>query len=382
MERRIIYAGQIPQTADLLGTNVNTMVGIAKLAEAIMGTSTLFSGLACTATSPASLAVNVAPGQVYALANIDDSAYGSLSADTSHQILKQGIVLDTTTLSTPAPSTSGYSVVYLVQAKFTETDTTAVVLPYYNSVDPTNAWSGPSNAGTAQNTVRSGECTLSIKSGIAALTGTQQTPTPDAGYTGLYTVTVANGQSTVTSSNISLYSGAPFINDTIQNLASINLANVFTQPQTVPNATSSGHAINLGQAQSLFPQLSNMTVTTGSDNLVNYNGTVYSADYVVMKYPMMVNGTLRTVIDQIITPTSYYDYLPASSTYQLTTYKQAFTASVFHVSATQVWGGSASSNTTVSLDAANSGLTSCRFVFANDANTTQDIAISVRAIGY
>jgi hypothetical protein len=43
-------------------------------------------------------------------------------------------------------------------------------------------------------------------------------PTPDAGWAGLYVVTVANGATTITSGNISQYSGAPFILSTLPNV--------------------------------------------------------------------------------------------------------------------------------------------------------------------
>jgi hypothetical protein len=45
---------------------------------------------------------------------------------------------------------------------------------------------------------------------VAATTGTQVAPAPDAGYTGLYAVTVANGQTTITSGSIAQLATAPF----------------------------------------------------------------------------------------------------------------------------------------------------------------------------
>ena len=78
-------------------------------------------------------------------------------------------------------------------------DTDSVTLPYYNASNPTQAYSGPNNSGVAQYTTRKGVCLLQVKTGTAATTGTQTTPAPDAGFTGLYAVTVANGQTTITS---------------------------------------------------------------------------------------------------------------------------------------------------------------------------------------
>lgn len=214
MNRQIIYPGAIPLETDLLNTNKYTMIALAKLASAIMGSSTYVRGLACTPTSPASMVVNVAAGEIYSLANIDGTAYSSLAADTTHSILKQGYVLDAQSFTLTAPSTSGYSINYLIQVTYADTDGGSTVLPYYNASNPSTAWSGPNNSGTSQYTVRQGLCTVSLKAGVAATTGTQKTPSPDTGYTGLYVITVDQGATTVTAANIAVYANAPFIPST------------------------------------------------------------------------------------------------------------------------------------------------------------------------
>ncbi len=211
MDRQIIYPGAIPLETDLLNTNKYSMLGLSKLAAAILGTGTLLNGLACVADSPASLNVSVAPGEIYSLQNIDGTAYSSLAADTTHQIVKQGVRLDSSLFSCPAPGTAGQSINYLIQVTYTDTDSGSTVLPYYNASNPAQAYSGPNNSGTAQNTVRKGVCTVAVKAGVAAATGSQTTPTPDAGYVGAWVVTVANGQTTITAGNISQYVGAPFL---------------------------------------------------------------------------------------------------------------------------------------------------------------------------
>jgi len=209
MDRTLIYAGQIPLETDLLSTNKNTMVSIAKLVAGLFGTSTFANGLSCGATGPASLQVVVQPGEVYALANIDDTAYSSIAADTTHQIMKQGILLDALTLNCPAPGTAGQSINYLIQVQMTEVDTTPVALPYYNASNPASAWVGPANSGAQQYTFRQDKAAVTVKAGVAATTGSQVTPAPDASNVGLFVVTVANGQSTITSANIAQYVGAP-----------------------------------------------------------------------------------------------------------------------------------------------------------------------------
>lgn len=229
MDRKMIYPGQIPLETDLLDTNRFALIGLGKLAAAVLGTTTLVNGLACTPTAPASMQVQVAPGEIYSLQNLDGTAYSSLAADTTHQILKQGLLMDAATLSCPAPATAGQSINYLVQATYQDIDSNAVVLPYYNASNPTQAYTGPNNSGTAQNTVRKGVCAVSVKAGIAATTGTQTTPAPDSGYTGLFVVTVAYGQSTINAGNISTASGAPFLNSTL-----LGLAPAFTAIPTSP----------------------------------------------------------------------------------------------------------------------------------------------------
>lgn len=211
MDRQTVYPGQIPLETDLLNTNKYAMIALAKLAAAMLGTATVVNGLGCVPTGPASLQVVVNPGEVYSLANIDAIAYSSLPADTAHSILKQGISLDAVTLSCPAPVTAGQSVNYLIQVAYLDTDTGLVTLPYYNASNPTQAWAGPGGTGAQQATVRKGIVNISAKTGVAATTGSQVTPTPDVGYTGLWVVTVANGQSTITSANITQAANAPIL---------------------------------------------------------------------------------------------------------------------------------------------------------------------------
>ncbi|MFN3886152.1 MAG: hypothetical protein ACK4MG_04265, partial [Aquabacterium sp.] len=113
MDRVINYPGQIPLETDLLRTNRNIMVAIGKMAHALFGTSTIVNGLTVTQDTPASMRVAVGPGEIYALANLDSTAYSSLPADTARQVVKQGINLDTTFLTLAAPGTAGQSINYL-----------------------------------------------------------------------------------------------------------------------------------------------------------------------------------------------------------------------------------------------------------------------------
>jgi hypothetical protein len=216
MDRPIVFVDEVPLDTDFLTACKSTMIGLGMALQAILGGSTVLDGLACTPTGPASLTVLIGQGSIYSTVNVDGSAYGSLGSDTAHQIVKQGIVLGTTTLPATGiigvPSTTGQSVNYLVQVQYQDVDTGATVLPYYDAANPAVAFSGPANAGTPQNNLRQGKVVIQLKAGVAATTGTQVTPTPDSGFTGIWVITVANGATTITSGNIALYPGAPFIN--------------------------------------------------------------------------------------------------------------------------------------------------------------------------
>lgn len=211
MDRSLTYAQEQARSTDFMFAQRSAMIGLAKLAEAIIGTGTFMSGLGCVPTSPASMSVQVNPGQIFSLENVDSTAFGILAADTTHQILKQGLMQDAVQLACSAPTTSGYSINYLIQVAFQETDTTNVVLPFFNSANPSQPYSGQNNTGTALPTERQDQCIVAVKAGAAAATGSQTTPAPDAGYIGAYVVTVAYGQTTITSTSISVYPNAPFL---------------------------------------------------------------------------------------------------------------------------------------------------------------------------
>lgn len=215
MDRQIAYTGAIPQTGDILKAEKATMVALGYAMRAIVGdcsTSVQVDGLACAPITPvANLSVTVGVGSLYSAETVDANAYGDLGTDTTHTIVKQGILADPVTLTVTPPATSGYSQVFLVQVAFSEVDGGSVVLPYYNAANPSVPFSGPANAGTSNFTVRQGKIVVQLKAGTAATTGTQTTPAPDAGYTGLYAITVANGATSVISGNIAALASAPFI---------------------------------------------------------------------------------------------------------------------------------------------------------------------------
>jgi hypothetical protein len=210
-DRVTVFDGALPQTTDILSTNKFAMVATAYGMQAILGTNIAIDGLACLPTSPtASLNVTVGVGSLYAQDEIDATAYGDLGVDTNI-IYKQAINGTVQTLAITPPTTSGFSQVYLVQAALDDNDSGAQVLSYFNASNPSVPFSGPNNAGTSNFTVRRCTCEISLVAGTPAATGTQAQPAPTAGFTGLYAITVVNGQTQITSGNIVTLTSAPFI---------------------------------------------------------------------------------------------------------------------------------------------------------------------------
>lgn len=215
-DRVTVFPASIPQDTDLLQTNKNSMLAIGGLVSAVVGNTTWCDGLACTQTSVPSLAVSVGPGTLGILSTVDNNPYGSLAADSA-PLVKMGQNTTATILNVAAPVTTGQSVVYLIEASFSESDANFVTLPYYNAANPSQPFTGPNNTGTAQATSRIQRVALQAKAGTPAATGSQVAPTVDSGWVGLYTVTVAFGQTSAINSNISQLSTAPFVKGKLAN---------------------------------------------------------------------------------------------------------------------------------------------------------------------
>src|SRR5579875_208318 len=218
MDRNIVYPASIPLDTDILSVNRNTMIGLGYLLQAVLGSGIVVDGLTCLPTSPASMTVTVGPGSITQGSVIDTNAYGSLAADAVDPLIKMGINTQATSFSLTAPTTSGQSVCYLIEAAFQESDTNPIVLPYYNAANPSQPYTGPGGSGTAQNTQRIQRVQLQMKNGVPANTGSQSVPAADSGWVGLYIITVNYGQTTITSSNIVVLPTAPFLRNKLPSL--------------------------------------------------------------------------------------------------------------------------------------------------------------------
>ena len=211
MDRQIVYPGSIPLDTDILNVQRNTMVALGYLAQAILGTSTLVDGLACLPTQPASMSVSVGPGCLTQLGCADTTPFGSLPAMPTSQLVRIGTNLNSTTFALTAPAASGQSLTYLIQGSLLEADTTPLVLPYYNAANPGQPYSGPENSATAQDTQRRQSVQLMLKAGVAVTSGTPTIPAVDAGWVGLYAMTVTFAQTSILASDIVKIPAAPFI---------------------------------------------------------------------------------------------------------------------------------------------------------------------------
>ena len=211
MDRNIVYPSSIPLDTDLLSINRNMMIGLGFLAQAVLGAGPAVDGLVCQPTNPASMNVTIGPGSITQLGPIDVLPYGSIPADSNELIIKMGINTGSTSFSLTAPASVGQSINYLIQGSFQEADAIPVVLPYYNANNPAQSFNGPSNSGSAQNTVRTQRVQLQIKPGVPGNTGSQTTPSADSSWLPLYSITVSFGQTAVTTANIAVVPTAPFL---------------------------------------------------------------------------------------------------------------------------------------------------------------------------
>lgn len=278
MDRTTSYSQEIVRTVDVLQPQQSAMIALGKLADMVLGTGTLVDGLTVIPTGPASLSVLVNPGQIYSLANLEATTWSALPADTTHTIVKQGVSLNQQTFTITPPATGGFSQVFLVEVQYADLDTGSTVLPYFNVANPPVPLSGPGGLGTAQNTQRTGVVSTQIKAGTAAATGTQVAPSADAGWTGLYNITVANGQTTITAGNIVQVAGAPFI--TSSTLAKLTGVPAAVQAGNWASATDTGAlnalAVTLAPAPAALTAMMQLRVRVANTNTgattLNVNG--------------------------------------------------------------------------------------------------------------
>ncbi|MDR3538817.1 MAG: hypothetical protein P4L71_20140, partial [Acetobacteraceae bacterium] len=237
MDRPICYPGQVPADSDFLTVAKAAMLGFHGVLRAAFGTSTYYDGLAVTAGT--GLNVTIGPGSIVVTATTDATAYGSLGTDST-SIVKQGINTASSSLGPfTAPTTSGQSVNILIQAEFAEVDSNSALLLYYNANNPSTPFGGSNNNGVSQPTLRKQIVALSYVVGTAATTGTQTTPTLTTGWTPIAVVTIAYGDTSITT-----------ISQTTSNKLLSKLGNVLQSTGSLTDASAA--LVTSGWAQAVL----------------------------------------------------------------------------------------------------------------------------------
>jgi hypothetical protein len=331
MDRQIIYAGALPLDTDLLNAQRFTMVAFGKFIEMFVGTETLIDGFTCIPTVPASLVVQLTTGMICALENVDTEPFGSLPSDST-PLMKMGVLADTDMITITPPTTSGYAQNYLIQIGFSEVSDTPTLLPYYNAADPAHPFEGPADSGAEQDVRRVQLAVVNVKPGVAAPAGTQATPATDAGYVPAFVVTVAQGQTTITSVDIATHASAPFISPKLPQIAEKTqartwnwcgnaggTANAVTATITpTPASYGSGGLIVEGLAAhtNTSPTVTLNVNGLGAVNVVKYGATPLDVADIV------AGGVFRVTFDglnfQLINPATETAYLDVLQTAELT----------------------------------------------------------------
>lgn len=309
MDRRTAYAGALGASQDILYAGRHAMVGLGYALQDLMGASGVqIFGSACGPTTPtASLAVVMAPGRIYAPAQpLEATAWSSLAADTTDTLTKQGINLTSTTLTGfVAPGTAGQSINYLIEGQYQDVDQDNAVIAYFNASNPAVPFSGPGNAGTTQPRTRHGALAYQVKAGTAATTGSQTTPAADSGWTPMYVVTVANGQSTIVSGNIAAHPSMP------QNSGNFNVTYVggTTAPTANATYTIAGRVVMM-----TIPGLSAVSNSTGF-SLSGVPSFLQTGSLPVLPCFCADNGTYAGAIAQIGSGSSITFFKPPAASW-------------------------------------------------------------------
>ncbi len=265
MDLSFDYSGQIPRDVDILNPQVQTLVAMAHLSQDVLFNSvnpltapntysTMLAGFDPSYNS--NMTVTLAAGRIYTMAEVAQNAFSDYNSGSpdSRQVLQQGQADIQTLTFAAAPSTSGYSRIDLVQVSFSETDTDNIAVQYYNSANPAQPLNGPGGSGTTQPLVRTMAANVSVVTGTAAASPTA--PSPSAGATGMFYVTVAYGQTSITSADVSLATNAPFLAGSNQ---ALQAGKTFTSGVTIQ---SGGLTVSAGTTAVQALTAASLTLTT------------------------------------------------------------------------------------------------------------------------
>lgn len=203
-ERRTWYPnGMIVEDTTLMQWQIDACTTLFQfILDALGSTSSIYTGLA--ATPGTGLQVVMGTGALYQYGLMDPTTWSDMPTNSWEGMLP-GLLLAAQTLdyTFAAPTTSGQSIDYLIEAQIQVTDSATDALPFSNGATPPSAVT-QNLSPSRQNLV-----VFQVKPGAAATSGDQTAPTADSGWVPLYVVTVAYGETQIVTGNITAASGAP-----------------------------------------------------------------------------------------------------------------------------------------------------------------------------
>ncbi len=254
-----------------------TGVALSALFKDLYGTSSFITGLELS--NPSNNVVRVGSGAMYQLAN--------LTASDTRQVIKQAVLPSYKDLTILAPLTVGQSITYLIEGKYVPIDTTNTTstFPFY---DATNT--------KLPSVTLHGELQVQAVAGVAATTGTQTAPSPTAGWTPLYVVTVDYAGVTyyneAYAANAPASKGLSKVFETISNLTSTSSSVGDTPVTAFANGSTQGALLKL-------PVTSDINIYKPVKVKINYSPSITGGEIIVrLKYQIF------NVVDPL-TPTSY-----------------------------------------------------------------------------
>lgn len=201
IDRTIIDPLEQMRDFDFVSFEHDVLLGLGFIAKDILSqlTTSVVGGFAAAQTNPTSLSLTVGAGRIYTPAAADLTAAGSIPQDLQ-TIIQQGInVGQTLTLVAPAAGQSQWN---LVQVQFQQADAVRAgdpnggTVPFYNSSNP----AVPNNVSIS--TVRQGTAVIQVIQGNTATTGSEVPPQPTSGWTPLYLIDLAGGQTGISTPQI------------------------------------------------------------------------------------------------------------------------------------------------------------------------------------
>lgn len=306
MNRQTWYQGEQVQSAVLMQQERDDAKALGMyIAESFGDTNARFYGFAATPGS--GLTVNLAPGSLYQNLATDATVWGTLAADTDAITYRHYVNATTNLTGFAAPATSGQSINYLIEWQLTVADAANTNVPFNNNGATTYVSKSPSR-GTVP--------AFQVKAGTAAATGSQTTPSADAGWQPMYVVTVDYGETSLTSDDIVLHSNAREFYGFVE-INPTGLTPVYLSP-----ASQQVGFININGAITAGGNIAttgNLTLTNGT---ISATGTGSSS----LGGPLGVAGTVTITgsTNGIVAPNSTIGGATAQTGYKLNFLGQAY----------------------------------------------------------